>query len=158
MNAFNTLNGVPASMNKHLVTDILRTEWGWKGMVVSDWNSFGGTIVHGAASDDMDAAAKCLSAGSDMDMVGGTFIRGLTGSYAKRVTTAQIDEAVRCVLRLKYQLGLFDDWMRYLYCSHRESTLEKPQYRETAREAAAKRRVLLKNDGGSSAPQTRRRF
>ncbi|MBP6825700.1 MAG: beta-glucosidase, partial [Saprospiraceae bacterium] len=65
MNAFNTLNGVPASMNKHLVTDILRGEWGFKGMVVSDWNSFGETITHGAAADDTDASAKCLTAGSD---------------------------------------------------------------------------------------------
>ncbi|MCB0572985.1 MAG: glycoside hydrolase family 3 C-terminal domain-containing protein, partial [Saprospiraceae bacterium] len=149
MNAFNTLNGVPASMSKHLVTDILRNEWGWKGLVVSDWNSFGETIVHGAASDDADASAKCLSAGSDMDMAGGTFLRGLKKALESgRVTQAQIDNAVRRVLRLKFMLGLFDDPFRYLDPKRREATLEKPEYRLAAREAAAKSMVLLKNDGG----------
>ncbi len=147
MNAFNTLNGVPASMDKNLITNILRGEWGWKGMVVSDWNSFGETLIHGAADDDTDAAAKCLSAGSDMDMVGGTFQRGLKKALETgRVTQAQIDEAVRRVLRLKFSLGLFDDPFRYLDAKRREATLEKPEYRQVAREAAAKSMVLLKND------------
>lgn len=149
MNAFNTLNGVPASMNKFLLENILRGEWMWKGMVVSDWDSFGETIVHGAASDDVDASAKCLSAGSDMDMAGGTFQRGLKRALESgRVTQAQIDEAVRRVLRLKFALGLFDDPFRYLDVKRRNETLEKPEYREFAREAAAKSMVLLKNDGG----------
>ncbi len=149
MNAFNTLNGVPASMNKNLVTNILRGEWAWKGMVVSDWNSFGETIVHGAAEDDTDASAKCLSAGSDMDMAGGTFQRGLKKALETgRVTQAQIDEAVRRVLRFKFSLGLFDDPFRYLNQKRHDETLEKPEFREIAREAAAKSMVLLKNDGG----------
>lgn len=149
MNAFNVLNGVPASMDKHLVTDILRGEWGWKGMVVSDWNSFGETIVHGAASDEMDASAKCLLAGSDMDMAGSTFQKGLKRALESgRVTQAQIDEAVRRVLRLKFAVGLFDDPFRYLDPKRRTATLEKPEYRLVAREAAAKSMVLLKNDGG----------
>lgn len=149
MNAFNTLNGIPASMNKHLVTDILRGEWNWSGMVVSDWNSFGETIIHGAAEDDVDASAKCLSAGSDMDMVGGTFQRGLKKALEQgRVTEQQIDEAVRRVLRLKYELGLFDDPFRYLNTQRRAQTLEKPEYRKAAREMAAESMVLLKNGGG----------
>ncbi len=149
MNAFNTLNGVPASMNKHLITDILRGEWGWKGMVVSDWNSFGETIIHGAAENEVDASAKCLGAGSDMDMAGGTFQKGLKKALeAGRVTQAQIDEAVRRVLRLKYALGLFDDPFIQLNPTQRELALEKPEYRLVAREAAAKSMVLLKNDGG----------
>ena len=149
MNAFNVLNGVPASMNKNLITNILRGEWAWKGMVVSDWNSFGETLVHGAAENDTDAAAKCLSAGSDMDMAGGTFERGLKKALETgRVSQAQIDEAVRRVLRFKYSLGLFDDPFRYLDQKRHDETLEKPEYRETAREAAAKSMVLLKNDGG----------
>lgn len=149
MNAFNTLNGVPASMNKHLITDILRGEWGWNGMVVSDWNSFGETIIHGAAENEVDAAAKCLTAGSDMDMAGNTFQKGLKKALeTRRVTQAQIDEAVRRVLRLKYALGLFDDPFIQLDPKRREATLEKPEYREVAREAAAKSMVLLKNDGG----------
>lgn len=148
MNAFNTLNGVPASMDKHLITDILRGEWGWKGMVVSDWNSFGETMIHGAASDEVDASAKCLSAGSDMDMVGGTFQKGLKKALESgRVTQAQIDEAVRRVLRLKFALGLFDDPFRYLDPKRRAATLEKPEYRLVARDLAAKSMVLLKNDG-----------
>lgn len=149
MNAFNVLNGVPASMNKNLITNILRGEWAWKGMVVSDWNSFGETLVHGAAENDLDAAAKCLTAGSDMDMAGGTFERGLKKALETgRVSQAQIDEAVRRVLRFKFSLGLFDDPFRYLDQKRHDETLEKPEYRETAREAAAKSMVLLKNDGG----------
>ncbi len=148
MNAFNVLNGVPASMDKHLITNILRGEWGWKGMVVSDWNSFGETIIHGAAENDVDASAKCLSAGSDMDMAGGTFQRGLKKALDEgRVTQAQIDEAVRRVLRLKFALGLFDDPFRYLDPKRRAATLEKPEYRVAARDLAAKSMVLLKNDG-----------
>ncbi|MDO8972127.1 MAG: glycoside hydrolase family 3 C-terminal domain-containing protein, partial [Saprospiraceae bacterium] len=149
MNAFNVLNGVPASMDKNLITNILRGEWAWKGMVVSDWNSFGETIVHGAADDDTDAAAKCLSAGSDMDMAGGTFQRGLQKALESgRVTQAQIDEAVRRVLRFKFALGLFDDPFRYLDQKRHDETLENPAFRTVAREAAAKSMVLLKNDGG----------
>jgi len=149
MNAFNTLNGVPASMDKNLITNILRGEWAWKGLVVSDWNSFGETIIHGAAEDDADASAKCLSAGSDMDMAGGTFQRGLKKALETgRITQAQIDEAVRRVLRFKFSLGLFDDPYRYLNPKRHGETLEKPEFREVAREAAAKSMVLLKNDGG----------
>ncbi|MDX2280010.1 MAG: beta-glucosidase BglX [Saprospiraceae bacterium] len=149
MNAFNTLNGVPASMNKYLVSDILRGEWGWSGMVVSDWNSFGETIVHGASADETDAAAKCLNAGSDMDMAGSTFQKGLKNALDKgRVTKAQIDEAVRRVLRFKFQLGLFDNPFVRLDPKRRAETLEKPEYRQFSREAAAKSMVLLKNEGG----------
>ena len=149
MNAFNTLNGVPASMNKHLVSDILRGEWGWTGMVVSDWNSFGETILHGAAEDDADASAKCLSAGSDMDMAGGTLQRGLKQALEQgRVTQQQIDDAVRRVLRLKFALGLFDDPFRYLDPKRRSQNLEKPEYRSSARKLAAESMVLLKNGGG----------
>lgn len=149
MNAFHTLNGVPCSMDKHLVSDILRGEWGWNGMIVSDWNSFGEIIRHGAADDEVDASAKCLGAGSDMDMTAGTFSKGLKQALERgRVTQAQIDEAVRRVLRLKFALGLFDDPFRYLDAKRRAATLEKDEYRQFAREAAAKSMVLLKNDGG----------
>lgn len=149
MNAFNVLNGVPASMDKNLITNILREEWKWKGMVVSDWNSFGETIVHGAAEDELDASAKCLTAGSDMDMAGGTFQKGLKRALeAGRVTQAQIDEAVRRVLRFKFALGLFDAPNKYLNQQRHDETLERPEFRAVAREAAAKSMVLLKNDGG----------
>jgi beta-glucosidase len=149
MNAFNTLNGTPASMHKQLITNILRGEWGWKGMVVSDWNSFGETIVHGAAADATDAAAKCLTAGSDMDMVGSIFQKGLEMALKEgRVTQAQIDEAVRRVLRLKYALGLFDDPFRYLDRNRNKTEMAKAEYRTTARQIAANSMVLLKNEGG----------
>ncbi len=147
MNAFNTLNGTPASMNKHLITDILRGEWNWKGMIVSDWNSFGETIIHGAAADDEDASAKCLNAGSDMDMAGGTFQRGLKKALENgKVTQAQIDEAVRRVLRLKFELGLFDDPFKYLNKERNKSNIEKKEYRTLARTAVAESMVLLKNN------------
>lgn len=149
MNAFNTINGTPASMHKHLITDILRGEWTWKGLVVSDWNSFGEVIIHGAAADDEEASAKCITAGSDIDMAGGTFQRGLKKAIDNgKVTSAQLDEAVRRVLRLKYMLGLFDDPLKYLDPQRRNATLDKAEYRQTAREAATKSMVLLKNDGG----------
>jgi beta-glucosidase len=149
MNAFNTLNGVPATMNRFLQEEILRKEWGWKGLMVSDWNSVGETIVHGAATDDADASAKCLAAGCDMDMAGGTYQRGLKKALETgRVSQTQIDEAVKRVLRLKFQLGLFDDPFRYLDAKRRENTLEKPEYRAAARALAAESMVLLKNDGG----------
>jgi beta-glucosidase len=149
MNAFNTLNGVPATMNRFLQEDILRKEWAWNGLMVSDWNSVGETIIHGAAEDDADAAAKCLAAGCDMDMAGGTYMRGLKKSLETgRVTQAQIDEAVRRVLRLKFRLGLFDDPYRYLDANRRETAFEKPEYRKAARALAAESMVLLKNDGG----------
>jgi beta-glucosidase len=116
-------------------------------MIVSDWNSFGETIVHGAAADDEDAAAKCLVAGSDMDMVSGVFQRGLEKALKDgRVRQDQIDEAVRRVLRLKFQLGLFDDPFRYLDPKRRASTLERADFRQQSRELAAKSMVLLKNE------------
>jgi beta-glucosidase len=149
MNAFNTLNGTPASMNHYLLKDILRQEWGFKGMVVSDWNSIGETITHGAAADEVDAAAKCLSAGSDMDMAGTTFQKGLKIALINgKVTQKQLDDAVRNVLRLKFQLGLFDDPFRRLNPANRKNNLENPSYRQTAREAAQKSMVLLRNNGG----------
>lgn len=149
MNAFTTVNGIPATMNKFLLENILRGEWMWKGLVVSDYDSVGEIVEHGAAADDVDASAKCLSAGSDMDMAGGTYLRGLKPALESgRVTQAQIDEAVRRVLRLKFALGLFDDPFRYLDPKRRNETLEKPEYRTFARETAAKSMVLLKNDGG----------
>lgn len=147
MNAFNTLNGTPASMNKHLITDILRGEWNWKGMIVSDWDSFGETVIHGAAADDEDASAKCLSAGSDMDMAGGTFQNGLKKALENgKVTQSQIDEAVRRVLRLKFELGLFDDPFKYLNKERHKTNIEKKEYRTLARTAVAESMVLLKNN------------
>ncbi len=147
MNAFNTLNGTPASMDKHLVTDILRGEWGWRGMIVSDWNSFGETIIHGAAADEEDAAAKCITAGSDMDMAGTTFKNGLKKALENgKVTETQIDEAVRRVLRLKFELGLFDDPFKYLDPARNKSEIEKKEYRDLARKAVAESMVLLKNN------------
>ncbi|MCC7507231.1 MAG: beta-glucosidase BglX [Saprospiraceae bacterium] len=149
MSAFQALNGVPASMDRHLLTDILRGEWGWQGMVVSDWGTFGETIIHGAATDDTDAAAKCLSAGNDMDMCSGVYERGLKKALDEgRITQKQIDDAVRRVLWLKFALGLFDDPYRYLDNKRRTETLERPEYRQASRDMAAESMVLLKNDGG----------
>ncbi|TNE48818.1 MAG: beta-glucosidase BglX [Bacteroidetes bacterium] len=149
MCAFNTLNGVPTTMSKYLLTDILRDGWGWPGMVVSDWNSIGETLIHGTAIDDADASAKCLSAGCDMDMAGRTYQRGLkTALQQGRVTDQQLDAAVRRVLRLKFMLGLMDDPFRYLNPQRREQMLERPEYRQAARALAAESMVLLKNGGG----------
>lgn len=148
MNAFNTLNGVPCTMNDKLTTDILRKEWGFKGMIVSDWNSVGETMVHGAAVDEADATAKCLP-NCDMDMAGETYMKGMKIALRNgTVTEQQINDAVHRVLRLKFELGLFDDPYRYMNAARKDETLEKAEHREFAREIAAKSMVLLKNDGG----------
>ncbi len=109
MTAFNTLNGVPATGNRFLLHDILRTEWRYDGVVVSDYEAVTETIRHGFAADPRDAARKALHAGVDMEMVSTAYYDNLKESLAAgEVDMRQIDDAVRNILRLKFRLGLFD--------------------------------------------------
>jgi len=147
MNAFNEFEGVPSSANTYLVTDILRDQWDYKGVVVSDWDSFGAMVTSGVAVDDAEAAEMSLEAGSDIDMEGDVFVNFLPQLVRDgRVDEAKVDEAVRRVLHMKFELGLFDDPFRYINAEREKTLILAPDHREAARDMARKSVVLLKND------------
>jgi len=149
MSAFNTLQGVPASANRHTLTDILRTEWGFRGFVVSDWGSIGELQEQGVALDGDEAARKAVTAGVDMDMQSGLYITKLAGLVKSGKLKMQvIDEAVRRILRIKFALGLFE----HPYTNEMTPTTPAPDYAGTARQAAEESFVLLKNDPVNSKP------
>ena len=147
MASFNEIAGVPSHANRQLLTDILRGEWRFDGMVVSDWTGVGELLNHGVGADSADVGTLALHAGVDMDMVSEIFAHALPGAFASgRVTQAEIDAAVRRVLRLKYRLGLFTDpYARGDAARERAVTLTAAN-RAAAREAARRSIVLLKND------------
>lgn len=147
MNAFNEYDGVPASGNKYLLREILRGDWNYNGVVVSDWDSFGQMIAFGVAADKKEAAILAIEAGSDIDMEGHVYIEELSELVRDGVVGEKLlDESVARVLALKHELGLFDDPYRYLN-EERERTLILPEkHRAVAREASRKSVVLLKND------------
>ena len=147
MNAFNEFEGVPSSANTYLVTDILRDQWNYDGVVVSDWDSFGAMVTSGVAADDAEAAEMSLEAGSDIDMESDVFVNFLPQLVRDgRVDEAQVDEAVRRVLQLKFKLGLFDDPYRYIDADREKNLILSAEHREAARDMARKSVVLLKND------------
>lgn len=146
MNAFNDLDGIPATGHKVLQRDILKRDWNWDGFVVSDWGSIPEMIEHGVAKDKKQAAEIALNAGSDMDMEGGAYESSLVELVNEgKVSEEYIDDAVRRVLRVKFKLGLFDD--PYLYANS-ELLGEIPfeEHKAGAREVAKKSIVLLKNE------------
>ena len=151
MSSFNTLNGLPATANPFTLTQILRKEWEFPGLTVSDWTSVGELVGHGIARDKGVAAQKAITAGVDMDMVSDSYHQHLVELVKSgKVSQARLDEAVRHVLRLKFALGLFDD--PYTGES-REIQGALPKERvETARLAAERSFVLLKNSAASSRP------
>lgn len=147
MPAFNDLSGVPCSVNKKLLTDILRKRWGFDGMTISDANAIAECINHGIAADRRDAARQALNAGMDMDMTSGCFLENLKELVEQgEVAMEKLDEAVSDVLRLKFELGLFDDPYRS-NADQEKAAMLTPAHRALAREAAQKSMVLLKNDG-----------
>ncbi|VXB81862.1 glycoside hydrolase family 3 N-terminal domain-containing protein [Massilia sp. 9I] len=150
MNAFNTLNGIPATGHEGLQRDILKGAWGFKGFVVSDWGSVREMVVHGYAKDLPDAAAKALVAGSDMDMESNAYASSLAAQVkAGTVPVALVDDAVRRVLRKKFELGLFDDPYRFSDPARERAALSDPRHRQAARRIAARSIVLLKNEKGA---------
>jgi beta-glucosidase len=150
MNAFNTLNGVPATGNAMLQREILKGKWGFKGFVVSDWGSMREMVVHGYANDLPDAAAKALTAGSDMDMESNAYSSSLAALVKSgKVDAAALDDAVRRVLTKKFELGLFDDPYRFSDAARERAALNDPRHRQAARRIAAESMVLLKNEGGA---------
>jgi len=147
MNAFNEFEGVPASANPYLIRNILRGQWGFDGVLVSDWDSFGAMVTSGVAKDDANAAEMALEAGSDIDMESDAMVKYLPQLVRTgRVDEALVDEAVRRVLRLKFELGLFDDPYRYIDAEREKQLILAPEHRQAARDMARKSIVLLKND------------
>ena len=146
MTSFNDINGVPATANKWLMTDVLRQQWGFKGLVVTDYTAVNELIDHGLG-DLQTVSARSIKAGVDMDMVGEGFLTTLRKSVeAGMVTEADIDRACRLVLEAKYKLGLFEDPFRYCDETRAKETILTTEHLRKAREAAGKSFVLLKND------------
>jgi beta-glucosidase len=145
MSAYMDLNDVPASGNRWLLTDILRNEWGFKGFVVSDAFAVASLQTHGYAKDPADAAYKAVHAGLDMDMASQTFTHNLAALVKSgKVGESEIDAAVLPILRVKYQLGLFDH--PYVDASKVDAVLNRPEGLALERKLAVRSMVLLKND------------
>ena len=151
MSSFNLVDGVPATANRHLLTDILRDEWGFKGFVVTDYESVKEMKAHGVSDGLKSASAMALRAGTDMDMVSGGFESTLAASLADgTVTSAEIDAACRRVLEAKYKLGLFDNPYKYCDTERPSHDIYNAAHRKEARDMAASTFVLLKNDAPTS--------
>jgi beta-glucosidase len=146
MTSFNVVEGVPATGNHWLLTELLRDQWGFKGFVVTDYTATNEMINHGMG-DLQTVSALALKAGTDMDMVGEGFLTTLKKSLDEgKVTMADIDLACRRVLEAKYKLGLFDDPYRYFNEERSKSEVLTPDNLKAARDVAARSMVLLKND------------
>lgn len=147
MNAFNELNGIPSTGNSYLQRDILKGKWGFNGFVVSDWGSIGEMVTHGFAKSKADAARLAITAGSDMDMESKSYIDNLANLVKSgEVNIEVVDDAVRRILRKKFELGLFEDPYRFSNEKREQQELNSKKNREIAREMAAKSIVLLKNE------------
>ena len=147
MSSFNEIDGIPATGNRWLLTDVLRRQWKFKGFVVSDYTSINEMTDHGMG-DLQQVSALALNAGLDMDMVGEGFLTTLKKSLKeKKVTEARINEACRNILVAKYKLGLFDDPFRYCNAERAATEVFTPAHRKEARDIAAQSFVLLKNQG-----------
>lgn len=146
MTSFNDINGVPASANRWLMTDVLRKQWGFKGLVVTDYTAVNELTAHGLGNLQQ-VSALSLNAGVDMDMVGEGFLTTLKKSLDEgKVKLADIDRACRFVLEAKYKLGLFEDPYRYCNEQRAKTVIGSAANHAKAREIAAKSFVLLKNE------------
>lgn len=147
MNAFNVLNGIPATGNSFLQRDILKDKWNFKGFVVSDWGSIKEMITHGYAQNGEAAAELAANAGSDMDMESSLYVEHLVKLVNEgKVAETLIDDAVRRILTVKYELGLFDN--PYLYCDEgrEKEVIGSVEHQEAVLDVAQKSIVLLKNE------------
>lgn len=148
MSAFNDFNGIPATANRFLLQQILRNEWGFQGMIVTDYNAVHELIAHGVAGDDAAAATLALAAGVDLDMQSGAYLDQLPREVAAgRVSLVAIEVAARRVLEAKYRLGLFEDPYRYLDEEQEAKFKKPPEHLAAASEMARQSLVLLKNAG-----------
>jgi beta-glucosidase len=147
MNAFNDLNGIPASGSKYLQREILKGKWNFKGFVVSDWGSIGEMINHGYAKDNYEAAMLAINAGSDMDMESRAYKENLAKLLKEgKVKAAVIDDAVRRILKKKFEMGLFDDPYKFCNAQREKEQRNNQEHLEAAKAMAQKSMVLLKND------------
>jgi beta-glucosidase len=152
MSAFNSINGVPASANPFTLQQVLRKEWGFRGVVDSDWDAVGELVQHGVANDGATAARKGFLAGIDVDMVSSLYHDHLAQLVSSgQVPKARLDEAVRNVLRLKFALGLFE--RPYADQAREAEAMLRPESLSLARTVAERSFVLLKNSPGpNNAP------
>jgi beta-glucosidase len=151
MSGFNALNAIPTTANPFTLKQVLRKEWGFRGFVVSDWNSVGEVQAHGIANDDATAARKALLAGVDMDMVSNAYHRNLLQLVQSgQIAQSDIDAATRNVLRVKFAMGLFDH--PYTDENQESSTMLRPESVSIARQAATQSLVLLRNEAVSGVP------
>jgi len=147
MSSFNEINGVPATANKWLMTDLLRKQWGFDGFVVTDYTAINEMIEHGVGKDLKEVSALALNAGIDMDMVGEGFLLHTKALLKEgKVSQKTIDDACRRILEAKYKLGLFDDPYRYINDDRAKNEILTPENRKAARNIAAQSIVLLKNE------------
>jgi beta-glucosidase len=147
MNSFNDINGVPATGNSHIQRDILKGKWNFDGFVVSDWGSIGEMIAHGYVKDGKEAAFAAIMAGSDMDMESNAYRNNLKQLVEEgKVPNSILDDAVRRILRKKFELGLFDNPYRFSDSKRQQKELNNSENTKAAREVAAKSIVLLKNE------------
>lgn len=146
MTAYMDLNGVPGAGNKWLMRDVLKDGWGFKGFIVSDWDAVQSLVTHGMAKDKLEAGAISANAGMDMEMTSHVFRDTLADAVKNgTVTTGTVDDAVRRILRVKYELGLFDH--PYADPATAASQLVTPEQRAASRAAGARTAVLLRNEG-----------
>ncbi len=147
MTSFNEVDGIPATGNRWLMTDVLRKQWGFKGFVVTDYTAIEEMMYHGMGNLET-VSSLALRAGVDMDMVASGFLNTLKKSLAEgKVTQVEIDQACRRILEAKYMLGLFDDPYRYCDIARSKTDVYTDENRKVAREIATKTFVLLKNQG-----------
>ena len=146
MTSFNEIDGIPSTGNKWLLKDILRDEWGWDGMVVTDWNSAGEMIAHGFSRDLKHTAEQAINAGVDMDMMSYGFIQYVEELVKEgKVSEKEIDRAVRNILKLKFELGLFEN--PYVDETASAKVDYAPEHLEAAKQCAIESAVLIKNNG-----------
>ncbi len=148
MTAFNALNGVPGVENRFLLQQVLRGEWGFKGMVTSDYDAVNELISHGVAANTTQAVREALSAGTDMDMNDGLYLKDLPALVAEgRIPMAVLNGAVRHILRVKFQLGLFDHTYTAADASRAATHWLTPAARAAAKSAEERSAILLRNSG-----------
>ncbi|MGN0557544.1 MAG: glycoside hydrolase family 3 N-terminal domain-containing protein [Acutalibacteraceae bacterium] len=147
MTSFNTINGVPTSVNKFLMQDVLRNEWGFDGVAISDWGSIGGCMSDGAANSGEELAVRAAECETDIDMCDPIYVKHLEDAVnSGKLSEEVIDRCVMRILRLKNDIGILDDPYKYLDAS-KEDTNDYAQNYEFAKKAVCESSVLLKNDG-----------
>ena len=147
MNSFNELNGIPATANAYLQRKILKGDWKFRGFVVSDWGSMKEMIAHGYVADEKSAAEASVNAGSDMDMESYVYVEHLATLVREgKVKEVLIDDAARRILKVKFELGLFDNPYKYCDEKHEKETVGKSEFQEGVLDMAKKSIVLLKNN------------